>query len=83
MCLSENVRRKFDTPKPSIGVNATISHHFVFIRVSKCSITLPNIIMGIIEVIGCVRAKTFVGTLVPQNRAFGYQNAPVSHHFAC
>src|SRR5579883_241626 len=62
--------------------NAPVSHRFACIRVAKCSKTLPNIILGLMEAIGCVRAKTFVGSLVPRNIAFGFRNTPVSHCFA-
>ena len=41
------------------------------------------IILGVMEAIGCVRVKTFVGSSVPRNSALGYRNAPVSHRFEC
>jgi len=56
---------------------------FESIRVVKCFKTLPNIILGLMEGIGCVHVKPFVGSLVPRNSVFGYRNAPVSHRFAC
>ena len=36
-----------------------------------------------LNIIECVRVKTFVGSSVPRNIAFGYRNAPVSSRFAC
>ena len=66
-CSCENVRRNFGTSKQCISVqNTPVSHRFVCIGVAKCSKTLPNIIFGLMEAIGCVRAKTFVGTLYPE-----------------
>src|SRR5690348_8989358 len=61
---------------------APVSHRFACIRVAKCSKTLPNIILGLMEAIGCVLVKSFVGTSVPQKRAFSYRNAPVPHRLA-
>ena len=62
--------------------NASVSHGFAGIRVGKCSKTHPNIFLGLMEAIWCVRAKTFRGNSVPKNSAFRYLNAPVSHRFA-
>src|SRR5689334_11762420 len=59
--------------------NAPVSHLLACIRVAKCSKRHPKILLGLMEPIGCVRAKTFVGTVVPRNSALVYRNAPVSH----
>src|SRR5579883_1312974 len=69
--------------RASVYQHGPVSHRFACIRVAKCSKTLLDIILGLMEVIGCARAKTFVGTSVPRNRAWVYQNAPVSHRFGC
>src|SRR5690348_12568838 len=64
--------------------NTTVSHRFACIRVAKCSKTLPNIILGLMEAIGCVRVKTFVRSSVPRNSALveTHQFLIVLHAFA-
>ena len=79
----ENVRQKFSAPKQCISRNAPVSHCFACIRVAKCSKTPTNIILGLMEAIGCVLAKTFDRSSVPQSGALVYRNAPVSNRFAC
>ena len=85
----EKARRRFRTPKI---VHSASKHEFCnfFVgNVPKCSKTLPNIVFGLIEVIGCVRAKKLVGgfgppkqCVRPPNRSFAtfscrtYRNAP-------
>src|SRR5689334_10343212 len=70
VCSCENVRQNIGTPKQCILYrNAPVSHRFIFIRVVRCSKTLPNMIFCLMEANGCVRAETFVGTSVPQNSA--------------
>src|SRR5689334_18103065 len=63
--------------------NAPVSHRFACIRVAKCSKTHSKIILCLMEAIGCVRAKTFVETVVPRNSTLLYRNAPVSHLLSC
>src|SRR5690348_10861385 len=63
--------------------NAPLSRHFPCIRVAKCSNTLSKIILALMEAIGCVLAKTFVGTSFPRNSVFQHRNAPLSRHFPC
>ncbi len=46
--------------------NAPVSQRFACIWLSKCSKALPNINLGLMEAIRCVRAKKFVGTLYPE-----------------
>ena len=67
----------------SVYRNTTVSHRFACIRVAKCSKTLPNIILGLMEAIGSVRAKTFVRSSLFWNSELVYRNTPVSHPFAC
>ena len=82
LCSYGNIPRNFSTTKPCIRVLKRLSFSsFRFIRVAKGSKILPNIIMGLMEAIGCVRTKTFVRSLIPRNRPFEYRNAPVSHRF--
>ena len=84
MCSCENVHRKFGTLKQKSGYrNAPVSHRFACIRVAKGLKTRPNIILGLMEAIGCVRAKTSVGSPVPRTSGFGYRDKPVYHRFAC
>src|SRR5690349_7951047 len=80
----ENVRRNFSTSKQSMSVpKRTSFSSFCMHSGSQMLENTPNIILGLTEVIACARAKTFVGTSVPQNRASVYQHGPVSHRFAC
>ena len=46
----------------------------------KCSETLPNIVLGLTGWIGGVRGKTFVGSSLPRNSAFGPETQ-VLHDF--
>ena len=57
--------------------NAPVSHRFGCIRVAKGFKTRPNIILGLMEAIGCVRAKTFVGISVPETVASGTETNEV------
>src|SRR5690349_3185359 len=77
VCSCENVRWKFGTPKQCVTIpkRTSLSHRFACIQIAKCCKTLPNIILGLMEAIGCVRAKTFVGTSIPRNSALLYRNA--------
>src|SRR5579883_1959847 len=85
--LQNSIKHHFGSNGPRKSAfgyqNTPVSHRLEFIREAKCSKTLPNIISGLMEAIGCVRAKTFVRTSVPRNNALLYRNAPVSHRFAC
>ena len=85
----EKARRRFRTPKT---VHSAPKHEFCnfFVQnVPKCSKTLPNIVLSLIEVIGCVRAQKLVGgsrppkqCIWPPNTSFAtfscrtYRNAP-------
>ena len=67
----EKSRRRFRTPEP---VHLAPKHefcNFLVPNVPKLSKILPNIILGLTEVIGCVRAKKLIGGSGPQNSAFG------------
>src|SRR5579883_2136935 len=68
----------------SVYRNTPVSHRFACIRVAKCSKTLQNIILGLMEAIGCVRVKTFVRSSVPRNSALveTHQFLIVLHAFA-
>ena len=63
--------------------SSEVSQNFASVRVGKCSKILPNIILGLMEAIGCFHAKIFFRSSVPRNNAFGYRNASVSQRFAC
>ena len=78
----EKARRRFRTPKHEFC-------SFFVPNVPKRSKTLPNIVLGLTEVIGCFRAKKLVGDsgptkhcIRPRNTSFAtfscrmYQNTP-------
>ena len=58
---SEKPRRRFGTPELVHLAPKNKFCNFFVLNVPKCSKTLPNIILGLTEVIGCVRAKKLVG----------------------
>ena len=86
---AEKARRRFRTPET---VHSAPKHEFCIffvLNVPKCFKTLPNIILGLTEVIGYVRAKKLVGgsgppnlCIRPRNTSFAtfscrtYRNAP-------
>ena len=67
----EKARRRFRTPKTVDSAPKNEFCNFFVPNVPKCYKTLPIIILGLMEVIGCVRAKKFVRSSVSRNCAFG------------
>ena len=56
----------------------------IFVQeVTKRTKTLSIIILGLMEVIGCVRVKKFVGSSEPPNSTFLYRKTPVLPQFLC
>ena len=70
VCSCEHILRKFGTPKQCIRPRKTQFATFFIQIVAKCSKTLPNIALGLLETIGCVRANIFYRSSVPRNSAF-------------
>ncbi len=71
----EKARRRFRTPKHEFC-------HFFGPNVPKTSKTLPNIVLGLTEVIGCVRAKKLVGGSGPPNQCIRPPNTSFAT-FSC
>ena len=82
VCSFEHILRKFDTPKQCIRPRNTRFATFFMQTVAKCSKTLPNIVWGLLETIGCVRANLIYGSSVPWNSAFGLET-PILQLFSC
>ena len=80
--LGEKARRRFRTPKT---VHSDPKHEFCnfFVpNVPKRSKTLPNIVLGLTEVIGCVRAKKLVGGSGPPKQCIRTRNTSFAT-FSC
>ena len=59
VCSCEHILRKFGTPKQCIRLRYTRFATLSVQTVAKCSKTLPNIVCGLLETIGCVCANIF------------------------
>ena len=81
VCSCEKVHRKFNTTKLCARPRNTRFASFLIYKVAKCSKTLPSNVLGLMKVIGCVRAKKFIGSSVVQNSAFDPETH-VSHLFS-
>ena len=82
VCSCEHILRKFGTPKQCIRRRNTHLATFSMQTVAKWSKSLPNIVCGLLETIGCVCANIFYGSSVPRNSAFG-SDTPVVQLFPC
>ena len=85
----KNARRRFLTPETVHSASKHEFCNFFVPNVPNRSKTLPNILLGLTEVIGCVQAKILVGgsghpkqCIRPRNTSFAtfscrtYRNAP-------
>ena len=85
----EKARRRFRTPETVHSAPKQEFCNFFVPNIPKRSKTLPNIVLSVMEVIGCVRPKKLVGGSGPpkqcirtRNRSFAtfscrtYRNAP-------
>ena len=81
--------RKFGTRNSAFRTETQVLHRFTCWRFAKCSETLPNIMLGLVEKNGCFRCETIFGIWVPEIlrsrskhkfpivlRVEGLQNAP-------
>ena len=83
VCSCEKIRWGFGTPKQYVRVPKNTLFASIFVQeVAKRTKTLTIIVLGLTEVIGCVRAKKFVRSSVCRNCAFGHETL-FSHHFSC
>ena len=80
VCSCEHILRKFGTPKQCIRLRHTRFPTFFMQTVAKCSKILPNIVCGLLETIGCVRANIFYRSSVPRNIELG-SDTPALHLF--
>ena len=71
MRSGEKACRRFRTPETVDSAPKQEFCNFFVLNVPKCSKTLPNIVLGLTEVIGYIRAKKLVGGSGPPNSAFG------------
>ena len=82
VCSCEHILRKFGTSKQCIRLRYTDFATFFMQIIAKSYKTLPNIVLGLLETIGSVRANIIYGRSVPRNSAFGPETR-VLQLFSC